>query len=133
MRSEMSDEMPGTLDELSRRDFLRLGGITAATLSVPALHAETPKPHAASMIGVPFAPVKDPRIGIIGTGGRGTSLLENLLAADIKILALCDIVQQKAEHAQSLVEKSGQNPPELYTKGDHAFETLVARDDLDLV
>src|ERR1019366_5906456 len=28
---------------------------------------------------------------------------------------------------------SGQKPPELYTTGDHAFESLVARDDLDLV
>ena len=50
-----------------------------------------------------------------------------------KILALCDIVPEKAEHAQSLVVKSGQKAPELYTKGDHAFESLVARDDLDLV
>ena len=29
--------------------------------------------------------------------------------------------------------KAGQNSPELYTDGEHAFEKLVARDDLDLV
>ena len=60
-------------------------------------------------------------------------MLENLLAADIRILALCDIVGEKAEHARSLVEKAGRNPPEVYTNGDHAFESLVTRDDLDLV
>jgi hypothetical protein len=124
----MSDPLNG----LSRRDFLRLGGITAVGMSMAELHAETPKPLDETMIGVPFAPV-DPRIGIIGTGGRGTSLLENLLAADVKILALCDVVKEKAEHAQSLVVKAGQSAPALYTDGFHAFESLVARDDLDLV
>jgi hypothetical protein len=84
------------------------------------------------MIGVPFA-AGNPRIGIIGTGGRGTSLLQNLLAADARVLALCDIVREKAEHAQSLVMEAGQASPELYTAGDHAFESLVERDDLDLV
>ena len=129
----MNDEITHGLDELSRREFLRLGSLTAAGLSVSALHAEAAKPVVGGMIGVPFAPMKDPRIGIIGTGGRGTSLLENLLAADVKVLALCDIVREKAEHAQSLVVKAGQSSPELYTNGDHAFEALVARDDLDLV
>jgi hypothetical protein len=139
----MNDEAPEFLDDpslgdlslgdLSRRKFLQFGGITAVGMSMPMLHAETPKPNASSMIGVPFASVKDPRIGIIGTGGRGTSLLENLLAADVKVHALCDIVREKAEHAQSMVVKAGQPSPELYTNGDHAFESLVARDDLDLV
>jgi hypothetical protein len=85
------------------------------------------------MIGVPFEAVKEPRIGLIGTGGRGTSLLQNLLAADVKVVALCDVVREKAEHAQGMVTQAGQPKPELYTDGDHAFEKLVARDDVDLV
>lgn len=128
----MSDELRNALDDISRRNFLRLGGITAVGMSVPQLHAEAAKPHESSMIGVPFT-AKNPKIGIIGVGGRGTSLLGNLLAADAQILAICDIAQDHAEHAQSLVVKAGQPSPELYTKGDHAFESLVARDDLDLV
>jgi len=130
----MDKHMPDSLNDLSRRDFLRLGSITAAAISIPELHAESTKPLAPTVIGMPFSPVNPtPRIGIIGTGGRGTSLLGNLLAADVKILALCDVVREKAEHAQSLVVKAGQASPELYTSGDHAFESLVARDDLDLV
>lgn len=128
----MKDESPDSLDGLSRRDFLRLGSLSAVGMSLPQLHAEPSQPHASTVIGMPFSPL-NPRIGIIGTGGRGTNLLENLLAADAQILALCDIVREKAEHAQSLVVKSGQKSPELYTSGDHAFEALVARDDLDLV
>jgi len=98
----MKDEMPGLLHDLSRRDFLRIGGITAVGMSIPEMHAEAAEPHPSSVIGMTFAPV-NPRIGIIGTGGRGTSLLGDLLAADAKVLALCDVVPQKAEHAQSLV------------------------------
>jgi hypothetical protein len=128
----MHDNESKTLDDLSRRDFLRIGGLTAAGMSIPALQAEPAKTDAPSMVNTPFAPV-DPKVGIIGTGGRGTSLLENLLAADVKILALCDVVREKAEHAQSLVVKAGQSSPELYTNGDHAFESLVARGDLDCV
>lgn len=128
----MHDDGSKTLDDLSRRDFLRIGGLTAVGMSMPTLQAESSKPDAPSMIDMPFTPV-DPKMGIIGTGGRGTSLLENLLAADVKILALCDVVREKAEHAQSLVVKAGQSSPELYTNGDHAFESLVARGDLDCV
>lgn len=84
------------------------------------------------MIGVPFE-ATTPKIGLIGTGGRGTSLLENLLAADITVSALCDIVPEKAQAAQAMVEKAGQKAPELYTDGDHAFEKLVAREDINFV
>lgn len=128
----MKDELPIPIDDFSRRSFLRLGTMTAIGANFPQLHAEAPQPHASSVIGMPFSPV-NPKIGIIGVGGRGTSLLGNLLAADAQILALCDIVREKAEHAQSMVVKAGQKSPELYTKDDHHFESLVARDDLDLV
>jgi len=128
----MTDPISKMLDALSRRDFLRIGSLTAMAVSIQPLEAQTAKPNAATMIGVPFA-AGTSRVGIIGTGGRGTSLLENLLAADVKVLALCDVVREKAENAQSLVVKAGQSNPELYTNGDHAFESLVARDDLDLV
>jgi predicted dehydrogenase len=101
--------------------------------------AETPAApsHAKTMMDVPFAAKepegKEPGIGIIGVGGRGTSLLEDLLAANGNVRAICDIVPDKAKHAQQLIEKAGQPTPELYTQSDHAYEQLVARDDLDIV
>ncbi len=128
----MKDETSATFGDISRREFVRIGGVSAIGLGLAATKAEAEKSTAATMIGVPFA-ATSPRIGIIGTGGRGTSLLQNLLAADARVLAVCDIVHEKAEHAQALVVKAGQGSPELYTADDHAFESLVARDDLDLV
>ena len=133
----------------SRRDFLRIGamgvvatatGITATAasgLNLPLEGDGKSNPStAASMIGVPYTRItspEGPRIGLIGVGGRGTSLLKNLLGASANVLAICDVVEEKATQAQSLVEKAGQKTPTLYTQGDHAFESLVARDDLDLV
>ncbi|WP_158748659.1 Gfo/Idh/MocA family protein [Acidobacterium sp. S8] len=134
----MTDEMKDMLGDVSRRGFIRLGTMGAAGLglsySAKAENKSEPekKDLKTTMIDVPFERV-NPKIGIIGVGGRGTSLLHNLLAADAQIIAICDVVQEKAAHAQSLVEKAGQKTPTLYTSGDHAFESLVARDDLNLV
>jgi len=134
----MSDEIQDVLGDVSRRGFLRLGTMSAVGMGLSHVamgegktEAEE-KPLNATMIDVPFQRV-NPKIGIIGTGGRGTSLLGNLLAADAQVTAICDIVAEKATLAQSLIEKAGQKSPTLYTNGDHAFEALVARDDLDLV
>ncbi len=110
----------------SRREFLHAAAALAAASQV---NAANPAP---TVINMPFEPVS-PRLGLIGTGGRGTSLLENFLAADVRVNALCDIVADKARKAQSMVEQAGQKAPALYTEGDHAFEQLAARDDLDLV
>lgn len=111
----------------SRRRFLQ---ITAASMTTAA--ALNPQPNVPSVIHMPFQAV-NPRIGVIGLGGRGTVLLQNFLAADVQVNALCDIVREKAESAQALVEQAGQKRPTLYTDGDRAFTALVARDDLDLV
>ena len=112
--------------ETSRRQFLQTAAAASAVAQLP------PATGAQSIINMPFERM-EPRLGIIGTGGRGTNLLENLLAADVRVNGLCDIVAEKAQKAQAMVEHAGQKPPALYTQGDHAFEQLVARDDLDVV
>lgn len=118
--------------EWSRRRFVQLGAASALTASiVPSVRAEASTGNR-TMIGVPFEK-RNPRIAMIGIGGRGTSLLGNLLVADAQIIALCDIVQAKAEHGAGLVEKAGQKRPELYTAGPHDFENMLKRNDIDLV
>jgi hypothetical protein len=134
----MTDHNEDLLEGVSRREFLRLGtmGVVAgvAASAVLPLHGEAPKSSAKSVMNMPYTAVPDgPRIGMIGVGGRGTNLLGNLLGANAKILAVCDIDSSHADRAKGLIEKSGQKAPELYTAGDHAYESLVARDDLDLV
>ena len=119
----------------TRRRFMEVGAIGAvgAVATPRAAGAEASAASASgAMIDVPFAK-REPRIAMIGTGGRGTSLLGNLLAADGQVVALCDVVQAKAEHAAGLVVAAGQKAPQLYTQGPHAFETMLGRPDIDLV
>ena len=116
----------------SRRRFMQVSAGAAIAASA-VVHAEeqSSKPHR-SMMDVAFEK-RESRIGIIGTGGRGTSLLHNILAADGQVVALCDIVRSKAEAAGALVVEKGQKQPTLFTDGDHAYEKMLAGNDLDLV
>ena len=119
----------------SRRQFLQLGAMVTAALKLDnyALADTTHPSPGQTMIGVPFQATKDPRIGFIGVGGRGTGLLGWFLAQNAQVVAVCDVVPEHAEHAGQLVEKAGQKAPQLYTKGPHDYEQLTARNDLDLV
>ena len=117
----------------SRRRFVQMGTASALAAGInPSLEAAAAPTGKPTMIGVPFEK-RNPRIAIIGVGGRGTSLLENLIAADAQVVAICDVVQEKAEHAAGLVEKDGRKRPDLYTAGPHDFETMLKRSDIDLV
>src|SRR5690348_8166626 len=93
--------------DISRRSFVQRTAMGGAGLLVAAdvlktnLAAETPKSSSSTMIGVPFEARERVRMGIIGVGGRGTSLLEELLGVEnVDIKAICDIVAEKVAHAQ---------------------------------
>ncbi len=116
----------------TRRRFLQLGAAGAMSLSAAKLTQAAETAARSSMMNVPFAK-REPRVAVIGTGGRGTSLLGDLLAVNAQVAALCDIVEEKAEHAAALVAATGQKKPALYTQGPHHYEELVARNDVDLV
>ncbi|HEY2038577.1 MAG TPA: Gfo/Idh/MocA family oxidoreductase [Edaphobacter sp.] len=114
---------------MNRREFLAAGAASAVKIASPQANRAA---RSLSMADVPYER-KDPRIAMVGVGGRGTSLLKNLLGADAKIVAICDIAPEHAARAQKLVVDSKQSSPELYTRGEHDFERLVQRDDIDLV
>ena len=127
--------------DISRRDLLR--GLAAAGAGVGLAEIASPTELAArgipaarpSMMGVPFERRDVVRIGIVGTGLRGRSLLGELLGVgDVRIAALCDIVPEKVAMAREMMRKSGHDyDVATYTDGAHAFERLCERDDLDLV
>jgi predicted dehydrogenase len=126
---------------LSRRQLLATAPGAAAALTLARLGdapaAAGPAGSEApggSMIGVPFERHDTVRLGLVGYGGRGESLLRDLLAIDgIAVKAVCDIVPEKVAKAQAAVEKAGQARPEAYAKGERDFENLCRRGDLDLV
>jgi predicted dehydrogenase len=121
--------------ESSRRELLKLASLAAAGMSqAQTLPAQTQK--AATMAAVPFERLETVRLGLIGVGGRGNSLIDNFAEIpQVRITALCDVVPDKLTRAQAKIARLGKqpSPPALYSAGDRAFEQLVARDDIDLV
>ncbi len=74
------------------------------------------------------------RIGIVGVGGRGNSLMSNLLLMDnVEIRALCDLSAKKVATAQKRVVKAGQSQPAGYAEDEQTYKKLMDRDDLDAV
>ncbi len=111
----------------SRRDLLKLASFAPLALDAAAAEGRT-------MADVKFEPRDIVRIGVIGVGGRGNSLLDDFGAIpEVRVIALCDVVREKIEAAQARLIKAGKPSPALYSEGDHAYEQLAARDDIDLV
>lgn len=121
-------------DGSSRRDLLKMASLTSLGARL-ARAAGPPQSAAATMIGVKFDRHEKVRLGLVGAGGRGSSLLDNFLAIDnVEVSAVCDIVPEKCTQAQALVARHGQaRAAAIYTGNDKAFEALAKRDDIDLV
>ncbi len=109
-------------ENMNRREFVQ-GVMAGAT----ALGAGALWP-AESKSGRPV------RLGVIGTGNRGRSLMSVLLGMPgVVIPALCDINLDNLGKGQDLVVKAGQQKPEVYFRDEEAFQQLLYRDDLDAV
>lgn len=123
--------------DVSRRDVLRtaaLSGMALAAGTLPAVGEATPQARGRTMIGVPFEPRDQIRIGIIGVGGRGMSLMNDLLAVpNCEIRAVCDIVRDRVVEARRRCVNRGKPEPVGYVGGERDFENMNARDDLDIV
>src|SRR5881394_2691236 len=104
------------MKDLSRRDLLKGVGIAGAGLAASgafssaiaeyvtaAAHPDLAPPAPAArktMRAVPFKKYSEVCIGIVGTGLRGRSVLNEWLGVDgVKIVALCDVVPEKALRA----------------------------------
>src|ERR1039457_4267273 len=111
----------------SRRDLLRLASAGALGVGLSPGADD-------SVVGMKFEAKDTVRLGVIGIGGRGNSLIENFSAIpQVRVTAICDTVKDKVTKQQAKLERAGKQPPALYHSSDHAFEELVQRDDIDLV
>lgn len=123
---------------ISRRVFMgtAIGGaglVFANEIFSPKVLNAAEKNGAQTMIGVPFEAKEHVRLGIIGVGGRGTSLLGELLAVEnVVVKAICDLVPTKVEHAQKMVTDAKQAKPAGFGKSDWDFKNLNQLD-LDIV
>ena len=131
--------------DVSRRSFIQRTAMGGAGLLIatdilgsgPASELSASEPKSANaamtMIGVPFEARERVRLGIIGVGGRGSSLLGDLLAIEkVEVKAICDLVPEKVERAQKAVTNAGQPQPAGFSKGELDFKNLTELD-LDIV
>ncbi|MFB6435162.1 Gfo/Idh/MocA family protein [Streptomyces sp. NPDC056411] len=106
---------------------------TGAADSAPAA-ASAPEARGKTMIGVPFESRSTVRVGIVGLGNRGGTMIDLFLAVPgVRVVALCDPVKEKTAKAAKKVTTAGQPAPAVYTNGEQDFENLCKRGDVDFV
>jgi len=109
-------------NKTNRRQFLKKTTATALGLGLAGN----------AVAGYRNTSKKEVRIAVIGTGNRGTHLLKTLLSLQgVEIPAICDIDQEKLDHASKLCVDMGKKAPENYSGNEHSYEKLLDRDDLD--
>jgi predicted dehydrogenase len=124
--------------DLSRRSFLQASAVAGTATSLGALGEKRRAPAAGTspktMMGVPFEKVDKVRIGIIGAGARGQSVMSDLLNVPrVEIRAVCDIDPRMIEVTKKRFARKGLPEPRLYSKDAHDFENLCKQDDLDFI
>ncbi|KPL08979.1 hypothetical protein AMJ85_07415 [candidate division BRC1 bacterium SM23_51] len=113
------------MSSVSRRDFLKIGagaGLAAAVSSRRARGAAKPTE------GEPL------RVGCIGTGGRGSYLLRQVLElGGVEVVVICDITPENLKEAMDLVEKRSGKRPEGFGAYPYDYRQILSRDDLHCV
>ena len=87
-----------------------------------------------SMLGFAAEPIEHVRVGLIGLGDRGSGAVRRFpYIEDATIVALCDLLPDRVERAQGILEELGA-PRALYEySGEEGYKELCERDDIDLV
>ncbi len=109
---------------MKRRDFIKLGGLSAATLATGTrgYGDDASKPTFDKPL----------RVGLIGTGWYGKMDLFRLMqVAPVDVVTLCDVDQESLDEAANLVasrQASGKQPRKF-----HDYREALALKDLDIV
>ncbi len=86
----------------------------------------------ASMHGVPFEKCDPVRVGLIGTGGRGQSLLHELCACEgAEVVALADLLPERLDETLAWLKQNNRPAPAAFSGADCGRRLLEK--DLDLV
>lgn len=132
----------------NRRNFIKLAGMAGIGLTgagiLPAyadkrdesgqnsMHVQNPV-QKFNMSGYAAPKIDTVRIGIIGTGNRGTGAVVRISKiGNVEIKALCDIRAEKVNAAKKRIEGTGQNPA-VYIGNSEEWKKVCERDDIDLI
>ena len=97
------------------------------------LKAPPRAPGQVSALGLACEPIDTVRIAFVGVGGRGIAAVRRYTFIDgVKIVAFCDLEQEKLDACQEILKEAGLPEADNYL-GDEAYKELCDRDDIDLV
>lgn len=130
----------------SRRDFLKITGLTGAGMMGAAMVGCTKQTPSASTEPFPqthvqtfnmsgyVAPKLDVvRIGIIGLGNRGTGTARRLASIEgVEIKALCDLEPDRVQKSADMIAPLG-HKPDHYSGHEDEWKKICERQDIDLI
>lgn len=86
------------------------------------------------VIGLTAPKIETVRVGFIGLGMRGPGAVSRFThIPGTRIVALCDIHEERVENAQKILENAGLPRAAAYSGSEDAWKELCQRDDIDLV
>ena len=125
----------------SRREFLEKAALTgiglAAVNALKGAHAplegRAREAGAFNMSGYAAPKIATVRIGLVGTGNRGSRAVSRLSKIDgLELKALCDVRRGKVEAAAKTLAGTVSHP-ELYADDAEAWKRMCEREDIDLI
>jgi hypothetical protein len=139
--------------QLSRRNFLKASALVGAGAVISGSTQAAP-PAAAAAGGASLVdigqtrprpagikpvndlttkPVAKVRVAVIGLH-RGMAHVQSCLGIEFaEVVAVCDIVDQRAKSAADQCEKKSGRRPAIYSGTENIWEQMVARDDIDAI
>ena len=89
---------------------------------------------AGSLSSAAQSPAKELRVGVLGTGNRGTGMMRiTLTLPGVRIAAVCDIDEARATRAQQIVQEASGNRPTPYTRGPEDYRRMLDSNEIDAV
>lgn len=86
------------------------------------------------MIGFAAEPLDTVRIGFIGLGSRGPGAIKRMAQVDgARIMALCDIREERVRYSQQRLNKYGGYDADLYYGDDECWKEVCERPDINLI
>lgn len=86
------------------------------------------------VLGLTAPKIDTVRVGFIGLGSRGTGAVRRMTnVPGAKIVALCDIYEDKVERAQTVLDRAGLPRAKGYSGSEEAWKELCQSDDIDLI
>lgn len=88
----------------------------------------------ASMPALAISLPRTVRLGVIGTGNRGSSLLETAVAIDgVSVSAIADVKPESTAKALAFLDKKRMPKPKVFADGPEAWRRLLDLGDVDAV